>query len=244
MKVPSVSDDIEIALKSLKRNHFDARFASTLTEARTMMLNMIPLTASVGIGDSVTLKQTGVIDELVRRGNQVINPFTAELTRDPAKRSIFVQRCRETFGTDVFITGGNAVTEDGKIVSIDYAGNRVAGTIYGAEHVIVTVGRNKIVKDVDGAINRIKQVIAPVHARCKGHKTPCAVTGECTDCDSPSRICNVTIVLEKKPGHTDLSVIIVDEDLGLGWDPAWDEKRISQIESNYNQHTWAFFANK
>jgi len=100
------------------------------------------------------------------------------------------------------------------------------------------------VKDLDEAIYRIKNVIAPTHAKRKEQKTPCAITGKCNNCDSPDRICNVTIVLEKKPAHTDLSIIIVNEDLGLGWNPAWDEKRISQIRADYCQNTWTFFASK
>lgn len=242
--ITGVSQDIALTLKALKVNHFDARFVPTVAEARATVLEMIPLTSRVGIGDSVTLRQTGVIDELVRRGNKVINPFMPELTRDPAKSGLFIRTCRKTFSTDVFITGSNAVTEDGKIVSIDYAGNRVAGTIYGAEKVILLAGKNKIVKDVVEAIYRIKNVIAPAHARQKERKTPCAVTGKCSDCDSPQRICNVTIILEKKPGHTDLSVILINEDLGLGWDPAWDEERISKIQSNYYRNTWTFFTGK
>jgi len=63
------------------------------------------------------------------------------------------------------------------------------------------------------------------------------VTGDCSDCSSPNRICNVTAILEKKPGHADFTVILVDEDLGLGWDPAWEEKRISKIRSSYCKNT-------
>ncbi len=242
--ISDMSPEIEVTLQSLKVNHFDARFAQTVTEARRVMLKMIPLRARVGVGDSATLWQIGILEELKRRGTKVINPFTREMTQNPAMRKLFIQTCRRIFGSDVFITGSNAVTEDGKMVSIDYAGNRVAGMIYGAPKVILVVGRNKIVKDWDGAIYRIKNVIAPTHAKRKGQKTPCAITGQCNDCNSPDRICNVTIILEKKPAHTDLSIIIVNEDLGLGWNPSWDEKRISQIRADYCQNTWTFFASK
>lgn len=242
--IPKISQDIEITLKFLKAHYFDARFASTAAEAKTMMLEMIPLTASVGIGDSVTLRQIGILDELFQRGNKVINPFTQELTQDVAKRDLFIQTCRKTFGTDVFMAGANAVTEDGKIVSIDYAGNRVAGSIFGGDRVILAIGRNKIVRDVDEAIHRIKNVITPFHAQMKGRNTPCAITRKCNDCDSPARLCSVTIILERKPAATDLIVILIDDDLGLGWDPTWSEKRIGKIKSGYCQNSWAFFNNE
>ena len=235
---------LELTLKSLKANHFDARLAQTADEAREMVLEMIPLTARVGIGDSVTLRQIGVIEELAQRGNEVINPFAPELTqavkKNPAMRKLLSETSRKTFGTDVFATSVNAVTEDGKLVSIDRVGNRVAGTVYAAPKVILVTGRNKIVKNADAAIDHIKNVIAPAHATQKQYKTPCTVTGECTDCDSPDRLCNVTIIIEKKPLHTDISVILVNEDLGLGWNPAWDEKRIDKIRSDYYQHSVPF----
>lgn len=241
---PDMPQDIEMTLKSLKANSFDPRFAQTVHEAREVMLEMIPATARIGVGDSTTLRQIGILEALIRRGNEVINPFTPDLTQgigqDPVKRDLFLQKCQRTFGTDVFVTGSNALTRDGKIVSIDYAGNRVAGTIYGAPKVILAVGRNKIVRDVDEAIYRIKNVIAPAHAEQKKRDTPCAVTGECSDCNSPGRICSVTMILEKKPAHTALSVILINEDLGLGWDPAWDEKRISKVKSHYYRNYWVF----
>ena len=236
--------DIKVTLESLKANRFDARFAQTAVKARKMMLEMIPLTATVGVGDSTTLRQIGILEELMQRGNEIVNPFTLELTKamgeNRATHRQFLETMRSTFGTDVFLTGSNAVTEDGKLVSIDGLGNRVAATIFGAPKVILTISRNKIVKDVDAAIDHIKSVIAPAHAKRKGRKTPCAVTGKCSDCDSPDRICNVTVILEKKPLVTDLSVILINEDLGLGWDPAWDEKHISEIRSNYYENTWVF----
>ena len=174
----------------------------------------------------------------------MINPFTPELTQgiaeDPTKRGLFIQTCQKTFGTDVFVTSSNALTRDGKIVSVDYAGNRVAGTIFGAPKVLLAVGRNKIVTNVDEAVYRIKHVIAPAHAEQKKRDTPCVVTGQCTDCHSPDRICSVTMILENKPAHTDLSVILINEDLGLGWDPTWDEKQISEIKSHYYQNYWVF----
>ncbi len=242
--MPEVSPEIEATLKSLKRNRFDARFAPTAAEAKKMMLEMIPVTAYVSAGDSVTLRQLGVVDELIKRGNKVLNPFTRESTLgmldNPEMLKHHVQMERMTFSTDIFLASANAVTEDGKLVSIDRAGNRVAGMIFGAPKVILPIGRNKIVKDLPGAIHRIKNVIAPTHARQKKRKAPCVVTGKCSDCDSSDRLCNVTVILEKKPVFTDVSVILIDEDLGLGWNPDWDEARINKIRDGYAQNIWTF----
>ena len=241
-------NNIEVALKALKANNFNALYTQSILDAKKMMLELIPLTARVGVGDSATLRQLGILEELVNRGNELINPFTLELTQrmkeDLSIRKQFRQTQRKTFGNDVFLTSANALTEDGKIVSIDRAGNRVAGTIFAADKIILPIGRNKIVKEVNAALNRIKNVIAPAHAKRKQRKTPCVTKGKCEDCNSPDRLCNITIILEKKPLHTDFSVILINEDIGLGWDPTWDEERIKKIRSNYYQNTWLFSAPK
>ncbi len=235
-----MSQNVTLTLEALKANHFDARLAPTAAGGKQMMLDMIPAEATIGVGDSTTLRQMGVLDELVQRGSKVINPFASGHPRGagegPGKHIPLPSISRKALGTDVFLAGGNAITEDGKIVCVDRVGNRIAGIIYGSPRVILAIGRNKIVKNVDEAIDRIKNVIAPAHAACKGRKTPCAVTGKCNDCDSPDRICSITVILEKKPLRTDLSIILIDEDLGLGWDPTWDAQRIAQIKANYYRY--------
>ena len=232
-----IGEDIKLILKSLERNRFDARYAETEAEAKAAIMAMIPPTASIGIGDSTTLKQIGIIDDLVRDGFEVVNPFTAELMRDTRNNPVtlrrFMDMAKMALRTDIFLTGCNAVTRDGKIVSIDYTGNRVVGMIFGVPKAILVVGRNKIVGNIDEAIYRIKNVIAPTHAKQRGRKTPCAKTSKCTDCSSQDRICNVTVTLEKTPSYTELSIIIINQDLGLSWDSAWDKERINRIKSHY-----------
>ena len=132
---------------------------------------------------------------------------------------------RQVFLSDVYVIGTNAVTLDGKLVNIDGNGNRVAAMIYGPKKVIVVVGANKIVKNVDEAIHRIKEVCAPINATRHGLKhnrpefleLPCAKTGSCTDCNNAWRICRYTTIIEgvNEPRKGYLSVVLVGERLGI-----------------------------
>ena len=194
----NISEEIQLTLAALKANRFDAHYAGSAEAAKAMMLDMIPQASKVGIGDSASLRQIGIIESLDQRGNIVINPFNRLVTENYTNRRLFANLSRQVFNTDIVITGSNAATKDGKLVSIDYAGNRVAATIYGAPKIILMIGRNKIVENTHAAIHRIKNVISPFHAKTKGHKTPCTVTGKCSDCDSPERICGITIILERR----------------------------------------------
>lgn len=215
MMTGTVEYDPHKLIKVLRSNRFDpVEYIEKLEDAAKMVLDMIPPEAKVGMGGSTSLMQLGVIDELIKRGH---------MTRSRP---------------DIFLTSSNAITMDGKLVNTDMTGNRVSSMIFGPKQVIVVAGMNKVVPDVPAALDRIKNVIAPTIARNSGLKTPCVVEGKCTDCKSPWRICTVTTIIEAKPRVTQISIILVGEDMGLGWDPDWDEARNEKISSVFKEE-WA-----
>ena len=222
--------DVAMVLKSLKTNRFaPVEFASRGEDAAKLVLDMIPpLEATVGVAGSATVRQIGLVNQLKERGTTVVDVAA------PSELSID-EIMKRTLDSDILLTSSNAVTLDGKLVNIDATGNRVAAMIFGPKKVILVIGANKIVRDVDEAINRIKNVIAPYIAMYKGRKTPCAIHGRCTDCNSLDRICRVTTIIEKKPSRTDIAIVLVGEDLGLGWDPAWPEERKERIKSVFKK---------
>lgn len=223
----AISKDIEAVVKSLKANHFKpVKYVDKADSATKVVLDMIPLEATVGFAGSMSVTQIRIFTPLRKRGTTLI-PVVAP------SGSLPEERMRQTLRTDILLASSNAVTLDGKLVNIDGIGNRVAGMIFGPKKVILVIGINKIVRNVNEAIDRIKNVIAPYHAMTIGRKTPCATELRCTDCKSPERICNVTTIIEKKPSSTDIAIVLVGEDLGLGWDPDWPEDRKERIASVY-----------
>ena len=237
---------IEEVLSSLHKRHINGIFAENAEDASRKILNLIPHDAVVGIGDSTSMRQIGLLQALSTTNLKVLNPFEQRDLRSPEEALRYHKdTLREATVCDVFVTGTNAVTLDGRLVSTDAVGNRVAGMFWGHPTSIIVIGRNKIVKDLDEAFFRIRKIIAPNHVRIRSvelkgdnSKTPCAVTGECADCRSRDRICNIFSVIEGKPFFTDLNVVIVDEDLGLGWDPSWPKDRITRIIENYKKLVW------
>lgn len=224
---------ISETLRALKRNGFKTEYAADIEAARSLVLELIPPGSTVGIGDSVSVRQLGVIEELQEGGRFVIDLFSSqislltnqgEITRDQ-RRAIG----RIAITSDFFITSTNVLTRSGKLLNTDGYGNRVASMIFGPRNVLIVAGRNKIVDDLESAFRRMKTVVAPQLARIKGKETPCAKTGQCTDCASKDRLCNVTTIIEKAVGYTNMTVLLVNEDLGLGWDVAWSKERIERI---------------
>jgi hypothetical protein len=207
---------------------------------KQIVLGSISKDAIIGFGDSATIRQTGIIEEMEKKRIRILNPFSKNLTTDEAKTMVRDNISRQIFSCDLFVTGTNAVTMDGKLVNVDAVGNRVASMMFGPRRVLVIAGKNKLVRDVNEALYRIKNVIAPFHARIKRFATPCALTGKCSDCSAPKRICSVTSIIEKRPWRTEMTIVLVNEDLGLSWDETWPEDRIRRIKSNYEKVTWVF----
>lgn len=122
---------------------------------------------------------------------------------------------RQALLVDLFVTGTNAVTETGMLVNLDMIGNRVGALTFGPKEVVVLVGRNKIVPDLEEAMFRIKNYAAPANAMRLNMKTPCAKTGYCEECKSPSRICNHWTITEKSFPKGRVKIILINEDMGL-----------------------------
>jgi len=237
----------EQTLASLKSRHINGFFAVNSDEACLKVLDLIPRDAVVGIGDSTAIRQVGIPQALKERGTKVLDGFDPQETQiNPQNAQVrHDQIIREATVCDVFLTGTNAITQDGRLVNVDAAGNRVAGIFWGHPISIVVVGRNKIVRDLDEAFHRIRNIIAPNHIRIRcaeldGRKfgTPCVATGECSDCRATDRACNIFTIIEGKPFRTNLNVVIVNEDLGLGWDTSWPKDRIMKIVESYKQFVW------
>jgi hypothetical protein len=201
---------VERTIHALKKNSFEALYVSDSKSAREEVIKRIPDGATVGIGGSVTLAQTGILDALKNRKVQLIFPF--QQARNEEDR---IELIRKSFLSDVFLSSTNAVTEDGKLFNIDATGNRVGAMFIGPKKVIVISGVNKIVKNIEAAEKKLMEWTAPQNSRRLNRKTPCVETGVCGDCSSPDRICNIYVTLAKKPSRTDVLVIIVGENLGI-----------------------------
>jgi len=199
---------------ALEKNNFGAFVAETPSDAKKIVIDQI-LPAidieSVSWGDSLTLYSTGILQYFKETSEiNLIETFGEKISRDKS-----MQRRREAILTDLFFTGTNAVIESGMLVNLDMIGNRVGGITFGPKFVVIMVGRNKIVSNLDEAMNRIKNIAAPANAIRHGKKTPCVKTSYCMDCKSPDRICNIWTIHEKSHPKGRIKVILINRDLGL-----------------------------
>jgi len=203
--------DLKAALES---NNFEVFLAHNKEDAYKIVLEVIipPLNAkTVSWGGSMTFIATGLYKELKNNSNmEVLDTFDKKIPQNEK-----TELRRQALLVDLFITGTNAVTESGQLVNLDMIGNRIGALTFGPKWVIILVGRNKIAADLDEALFRVKNYVAPVNSMRLDQKTPCVKTSYCEECKSPDRICNTWTITEKSFPKGRVKVVLINEDLGL-----------------------------
>ena len=205
---------LEETKKQLESNNFQVFIVKNLDQVKQTVLNEIlpsTIAKSISWGGSMTFMATGLYDVLKKREDlTIIDTFEKGLSQQET-----IDRRRRSLLVDLFITGTNAITEGGQLVNLDMIGNRICGITFGPKYVIVLVGRNKIVPDLESAIYRIKNYSAPANSMRLEKKNPCVKTSFCEECKSPDRICNTWTITEKSFPKERVKIVLINDELGL-----------------------------
>ena len=197
-------------MKVLEERQFGAVMAKDKDDARRIVMDMIPEGSTIAVGGSVTLNETGILDEIRSDKYKFIDRYNTP------NFEAMLEKYREGYHADVFVSSTNAVTMGGQLVNIDCTGNRTSQIVFGPKKVIIVAGVNKIVETVEDGIRRAKS-IAPMNARRITHKTPCAMDDniKCNDCHCDARICNVTSIVDGCHYFPKrITIVLVPEELG------------------------------
>lgn len=199
----------ERIIKGLESRNMEGYYAENKEEALAKALEWIPEGSSISWGGSMSVSEIGLKKAVCEGDYIVYNRDTAEGPEDKRKMELAAYDC------DYFLTSANAITEDGIMVNIDGMANRVSAIAAGPRNILMIVGMNKVVKDVDDAMSRARNEAAPINAQRFGLDTPCAKTGACFDCKFPDTICCQILItrFSKKPKR--IRVILVNEELGF-----------------------------
>ena len=194
---------------NLKQNGFDAHWVADQKSAQSLIHTMLAEYDGFGFGGSATIRQLGIVEALKTEGKIIWDHWQSELTPQEDMRIR-----REQLACDCFLCSANAISATGEIVNVDGLGNRTSAMSFGPRRVIIAAGMNKVTPDLVSALERIRQVAAPLRAKSLGVATPCAETGQCSDCHSPQRICRITTILHRQPMATPTSVVLINEAIG------------------------------
>lgn len=200
--------DVNTLLKNLSRRGFKSAYFEGAKEACDYICSLIPVKDSVGSGGSVTISSMHLPERLIDEGHTVY----AHSTIPESERGRVYQLAGEA---DWYISSANALTEGGELVNIDGAANRVSALCFGVKKIVYIIGINKIAPTLGAALDRASNIAAPLNAKRLNKKTPCAVTGKCSHCNSPDCICNVTAITHHPTKYqAEVHVVIAGENLG------------------------------
>ncbi|MBE6889696.1 MAG: lactate utilization protein [Ruminococcaceae bacterium] len=201
--------NIEKTMNALERNHMKPFYVESREELYSVVRELIKDDKLITAGGSMSMKESGVTELLLNEYKGIFLDRSAGKTPDEVEDIL-----RKAFVSDTFFASTNALTEDGELYNVDGKGNRVSAMIYGPKQVILIVGVNKIVKDMDEAVRRVETIAAPKNTVRLDCNTPCAKTGECAHCHSDARICCSYVRLGQQRVTDRIKVIIVNENLG------------------------------
>lgn len=196
-------------IKNLEKRGMEGYYFENSADMVHAILEMMPCGSIVSWGGSASLTESGMMDALNSNDYILIDRTTAKT--DQERREIYAK----TVMSNYYFCSTNAITLEGELVNIDGNGNRVACIIQGPEHVMLIVGMNKVVKDIDCAIKRVRTDACPPNAIRLHMNTPCAVTGKCADCLSPECFCNQIVVTRRSRHAGRIKVFLVGEELGF-----------------------------
>lgn len=193
-------------IRGLESRNMTGFYAASREEALAKALELIPKGASVTMGGAMSAIEIGLVGALKGGEYNFID-------RDaiPDRRAAMLA----AYDADVFLSGANAITEDGVLVNIDGNANRVSALAFGPKKVVMIVGMNKVCPDADSALKRARNVAAPCNAQRFGLATPCAKTGACADCKSPDTICCQFLITRYSRHAGRINVILVNDTLGF-----------------------------
>ncbi len=196
-------------IESLNKNNMNGYLVNTNEELIEKIEELVREGATVSCGGSVSLFETGVMDYLRSGRYKFLDRYEEGLSKEEIT-NIF----KESFFADAYFASSNAVTEDGKLYNVDGNGNRVAAMLFGPEKVILIVGVNKIVKNIDEAVMRNREISAPANAKRLNKLTPCTKVGYCVDCKGSDKICREFTVISSQGDKDRIHVIFMNKEIG------------------------------
>lgn len=200
--------EISKVMDNLKRKGFEPYYFEDRDSAVNFVLDLIPQSQTVGMGGSVTIHQLELDKKLQEKG---VTVYSHSLVPAHLKHQLY----QLANSSDWYISSTNALTEGGDFVNIDGSANRISALAFGVKKVVYVLGVNKITPDLESAIDRVRNYSAPLNTRRLEKNTPCATSGQCSYCDSPDCICNVTLISHHPTRYQEkVYVIIVNDTLG------------------------------
>jgi hypothetical protein len=155
---PASMEELDALAERLRERNFEALIVETAAEARQAVLDRIPDGVTIHSGKSKTLDDLGISQVLMESGRyDFLRKKLYKMDRQTQGREI------RQLGSapDLMLGSVNAITKEGQLVASSATGSQLGPLASGAGQLILVVGSQKIVKDLDGALARIRDYVQP-----------------------------------------------------------------------------------
>lgn len=207
-KQKALAKQAETIIHNLSKRNMEGCYFPTAADCTQAILKEMPEGSVIGWGGSESVKESGLMDAIHNGNYELIDRSSAKTPEE--SRQLYAK----TVLADYYLMSTNAITLDGELINIDGNGNRVACLIHGPAHVILVVGMNKVVTDVESGIARVRNMASPANAIRLNRNLACAATGVCHDCLSPECFCNQLVITRRSMHNGRIKVYLVGEELG------------------------------
>ncbi len=150
--------DLEKLAQRLRDRNFEVVVVDDGEQAKTEVLKRVPQGASIHSGKSKTLEDIGLFKELMEDERY---DFIRRRTMKMDRRTQMGEINKMSATPDVMVNSAHAVTEAGQIVITSASGSQIGPIASGAGHLILVIGSQKVVPDLDAAFRRINDVAFP-----------------------------------------------------------------------------------
>lgn len=156
-RAPAAEVTVQSVAAALKANHIDAHVVDTGEDARRLVLELVPEGAEVHSAKSKTLEEIGLLEILESGRYDWLRSRYMKMDRRTQAREI-----RKLTGTPDYMLGSvQAVTEGGDLVVVSASSSQIGPYAGGAGRLVLVVGSQKIVRDLDEAFDRIEKEVFP-----------------------------------------------------------------------------------
>jgi len=196
----SSREQISAVATELENNGVVCHVVDSAEEARAIVQSILPIGAEVYNNTSRTLELIGVADDIERSGKyQPLRPRLYQMDREMQAREM-----RQLSASPDWVVGSvHALTEAGSLLIASASGSQLGPIASGAGHLVLIIGAQKIVPDLEAGIRRIYEYCFPLEdlrAR-QAYGVPSGVNN--------ILVVNRVVV----PGR--ITAILVDESLGF-----------------------------
>lgn len=212
---------IKGVIAALEKNNMQGIYVPCINSIPETVEKMLFDGALITAGGSVSVHESGVWELINKECYNFLDRNREGIT--PEEQQEVFKSC---VGADFYFCSTNAITENGELINVDGFSNRIASIAFGPKRVIMIVGCNKIVKNVEEGLLRIKKITAPKNCVRLGIDSPCSKLGHCVSllksdnpnitagCSYERRICANYLISSYQRIRGRITVILCGEELG------------------------------